>query len=121
MKPSEPKIVRYLAKCDECGTAMSTEADDRIGNVAHKLDLEQKGLPLQPWDQDLVVGQLRYQANTGSLVMPCFKCGKMKKARQIRGKYNRNKACNAKCLSATGHDCECSCAGRNHGKNYSVD
>lgn len=121
MMLSEPKIARYLAKCGACGTVMSTEADERVGNVSHRLKLEQEGLPLQTWDKEVVVGQLQYNANTGELVLPCFECGKIRKAHQIRGKYNRNKVCNNKCMSATGFDCECSCAGRNHGKNYSVD
>lgn len=25
--------------------------------------------------------------------------------------------CDARCMNATGHDCECSCGGRNHGIN----
>lgn len=33
----------------------------------------------------------------------------------VRGRYNLKKVCNARCESATGHSCECSCGGRNHG------
>lgn len=36
----------------------------------------------------------------------------------IAGTLNPAVACTAKCQSATGHDCECSCGGKNHGNAH---
>lgn len=38
----------------------------------------------------------------------------------VRGVYNPGKECNARCMSAIGHDCECRCGGKNHGAGYSI-
>ena len=34
----------------------------------------------------------------------------------VRARTNRAVRCNSKCTGATGHQCECSCGGRNHGR-----
>ena len=33
----------------------------------------------------------------------------------VKGVLNEDKTCNARCVNATGMDCECPCAGRQHG------
>ncbi len=33
----------------------------------------------------------------------------------IRGHYNAAIKCDGRCMGATGHNCECSCGGANHG------
>ena len=40
--------------------------------------------------------------------------------KRIDGHHNPSVACNMKCLSATGPQCECSCAGDNHGAGHSL-
>src|SRR5689334_6771820 len=49
----------------------------------------------------------------------CPQCGNHHIAeRQIFRKANpSNHKCDARCLAATGHNCECSCGGKNHGKH----
>lgn len=42
-------------------------------------------------------------------------CNALIRLRRVIGKYNPGKKCSAKCLAATGHDCECECGGKNHG------
>lgn len=34
---------------------------------------------------------------------------------EVKGVYNADKTCNARCTNAIGPDCECSCAGAQHG------
>jgi len=48
---------------------------------------------------------------------PCVDCacGKRIYLRPVQGTYVAEKPCNAKCTGATGHVCECSCGGKNHG------
>jgi hypothetical protein len=42
-------------------------------------------------------------------------CGKCLRARPVVGKLNPGIKCNSRCEGATGHVCECSCGGKNHG------
>lgn len=55
----------------------------------------------------------------GGIVYVCT-CGVPCRARPVLGKYNPGKACNAKCQASTGHQCECSCRGKNHGAGHEV-
>lgn len=50
-------------------------------------------------------------------VMVCA-CGAKVTAKPVAGKVNHAIACNAKCTSAKGHACECSCGGKNHGAGH---
>lgn len=53
-----------------------------------------------------------------ALWMPCPDCGSQNTTvARVNGTYSEIKTCNARCLNATGGDCECSCVGENHGKN----
>lgn len=38
--------------------------------------------------------------------------------RVVRGRYNGSRKCDDRCVYAKGADCECSCAGRNHGTGW---
>lgn len=47
-------------------------------------------------------------------------CGKillLDFGKPIYGKFVKETICDGKCLNATGHNCECSCGGKNHGLN----
>lgn len=37
----------------------------------------------------------------------------------IRARFSAGKPCDARCIYAKGPDCECSCAGANHGAGHS--
>lgn len=39
----------------------------------------------------------------------------------VNGKLSTAHVCNDKCMASTGPACECSCAGKNHGKNHVVN
>jgi hypothetical protein len=46
-------------------------------------------------------------------------CGHwMTNGRKILGKLNPEIGCDGRCMGATGHNCECSCGGTNHGSNH---
>jgi hypothetical protein len=36
----------------------------------------------------------------------------------VLGRFNQSKKCDGRCTSATGHNCECQCGGRNHGSDH---
>ena len=49
-----------------------------------------------------------------------FKCPSCKRERRgtvVKGRVSEHK-CNAKCLASKSGVCECSCGGKNHGKNH---
>ena len=50
----------------------------------------------------------------GEFVATCT-CGAVRRVKAVRGVFSAKHKCSAKCLSATGHDCECECGGKNHG------
>lgn len=55
----------------------------------------------------------------GATLPPCPACGyPVIKSDVIRGKYSADHKCNRKCTSALGADCECQCAGENHGADH---
>lgn len=54
-------------------------------------------------------------AKMGDFALWCRGCGKSRVAKPVRGRFNAAVACNAKCQSSHGHQCECSCGGKNHG------
>lgn len=51
----------------------------------------------------------------GKLWVPCSHCGEINSYQPVKGVFNPDKKCNAKCLNAKGFSCECACAGKNHG------
>lgn len=78
-----------------------------------------------PWVERLV----SLYAPTDAAVMPwidamarvgwiCETHGKIMKLVIVNGTLVEDKACDRRCTTATGPDCECSCAGANHGAAY---
>jgi hypothetical protein len=101
------RIFRYLAKCKKCGTITSGKSSGSNMNMGK--------VPKGPYPR---TGDV-YSDSWGNQVMDCRKCGEPARAKQVRGKYNPDIPCNAKCLASTGFNCECSCGGKNHGASYS--
>lgn len=56
---------------------------------------------------------------------PCYGMSQCREHRRyviwerIEGKVSEH-VCDARCTSAKGHNCECSCGGANHGKDWDV-
>lgn len=48
----------------------------------------------------------------------CGYVGALAALKSVRGTYRPEVACTARCTTATRPDCECSCAGRNHGSDH---
>lgn len=55
-----------------------------------------------------------FEVGNGVIAYTCS-CGAKRKAEPVRGRYVAEKKCSSKCLASIGHDCECSCGGKNHG------
>lgn len=47
-------------------------------------------------------------------------CGAPMDGHRVEGRLNTAIQCNARCMGATGPNCECSCAGQNHGAAHAA-
>jgi hypothetical protein len=64
-----------------------------------------------------VSAKLWYELNNNRQVCPA--CSRyMVRGTLVRGTFNAEKVCNAKCMGATSGVCECNCAGSNHGAGH---
>ena len=50
----------------------------------------------------------------------CPGCDKDIYGKAIDGRFKADHPCDARCTGATGHSCECSCGGANHGMDHSA-
>ena len=99
---------RYSCKCKLCKSKWTSELSDRVAVAkahADKCELyrtrysnRRKLFPSQSEDSE------HYQ-------MSCMYMTHI----QITGHFNAEVKCDGRCTSATGHNCECSCGGKNHG------
>lgn len=111
IKPA--KVVRYSCKCKLCKAKWTTELSDYMATYnAHEPNCpgysdyflkRTKGM-VRPMTRDRMAAE-QYQ-------MACFCLDR----RPIQGRYNAEIKCDGRCMGATGHNCECSCGGANHGK-----
>lgn len=53
-----------------------------------------------------------------SVECPSCGAGHCLEGRRVRGQHNASVPCDARCTGATGHQCECSCGGKNHGSDW---
>ena len=99
------RTVRQIAKCKRCKKAHSrmavvlsevTERSDKCTPVSRRTWIE--GNPAGRWMCGCTDGTTY---------------------RNVDGTRNDNVKCDARCTEATGHKCECSCAGKNHGASHS--
>ena len=51
--------------------------------------------------------------------LPCERCGRPMAGKPLHGQHNPAVPCDRRCTGAIGHNCECSCGGRNHGMDWS--
>jgi hypothetical protein len=104
------KIERYSAKCKLCKARWTTEESDRTKAFdAHESSCPRYSQFLAARvgckaDNLRVVENERYQMSV--LWFSHI---------QIEGHYVAEKVCDGRCMGATGHVCDCSCGGKNHG------
>ena len=98
---TEPR--RFIGKCKACKTPRSALVSSLISSAR-----------MSYIETDSAA---HYYCN-GEAFVPCD-CGRWVRMTEVRGKFSAKHQCNARCMSSTGPACECSCAGRNHGANFS--
>lgn len=106
------KPARYIAACKGCGGRVRVEAKC-----------------VKAWRAYLGYGRTerRYEwmLPSGSIVegyeslwVHCL-CDRPLEFKRMHGRHSETKKCGARCLSATGPNCECQCGGKNHGGGWS--
>lgn len=104
-------------KCKTCGKATSTlaarvQAEWKFSGVRRGAFVNEAGN---------VVGFEHCIGDTSSLLIECRGgCGSWKVARKVLGKVRNDIKCDGRCMSATGHNCECQCGGKNHGAAHAA-
>ena len=104
------KINRYSCKCRLCKVRWTTEKDRQQAYTEHEqncpryTEFYNRRLAMYREPQRFVDSE-RYQMSQLFF-----------EYRQIEGYVNNTVSCDARCEGATGHCCECSCGGANHGR-----
>lgn len=93
--------VRQIAKC-KCGAARSRTI---------------KATTTRWYCSDKIAPVSKSTRFEGEVAVDCA-CGKALRFVDVKGTYRADKKCDARCLNSTGHVCECSCGGKNHGAGH---
>lgn len=103
-------------KCKHCGKATSVMAE-RV-NAEWKVNGIIRGCFLTD------TGAVHYGYYLGwdesAVIVPCRGCGALRVAQKVLGKVRNEIRCDGRCESATGHNCECQCGGKNHGRAHAA-
>lgn len=99
---------RFNGKCKGCGAGYSMMAapgwkNTGAGGYGHTIIVDAAGT--------------EYDSDGYRAIVACA-CGRKFWAAPVSGKFKARVKCNAKCLESTGHVCECSCGGKNHGAGH---
>jgi hypothetical protein len=101
-----PPATRYSCRCTLCRKAWTAHDpadsfDRHIATCGQSQAVERDHIKWYPnYGKENIRAAVRRQ---------CFA------HQRIKGHYHPETKCNAKCTSATGPDCSCSCGGANHG------
>lgn len=98
----------YLVKC-KCGTIRCETWNEWVNAASNCSVVVGYRKAVDPWDREQT-----YNVNAD---FRCSGCGRYFQVTQIRGRVSEH-VCGAKCLASKGPSCECSCGGKNHGRNY---
>lgn len=118
-------MIRHNAKCTRCGARVSILAASTRTSVALPADFNAIAWhgrtlfgPLAPVLVD--AGGFGHIGHPNGGIARICVCGAALVLAPVRGIIRTDKKCDARCENATGHDCECACGGKHHGRAHSV-
>lgn len=125
-------VSRWIGKCRFCKKAVSTEVRQDVKltwqwSQPDKLYFSKRMyeyVPLSPYSRYITAKNGHYVTVTcpngclGEASRPEWREISLITCKRINGKHNDSIKCNGKCINATGPNCECSCAGENHGAQH---
>lgn len=104
-----------IYNCKRCKKGKRVEYP--LGNSRNgfsRIDSTGKAVPSAVWIQSWGGGKpTTYGGDTEMGI--CADCQKMMSFGALKAFVNPDHKCDARCTSARGHNCECSCGGANHG------
>lgn len=106
-------MARFIGKCSKCGTVLAVVAEKSVRVIGRDRFGNEKKRVTFTFPNGETCDEPRH-------FVGCWTCpSRHGQARQIelhtiRGVVTEEE-CNAKCTGAAGHQCECSCGGKNHG------
>lgn len=95
------RTVRFIYKCRPCKVV---KAIDRRYELSYWVDAAGK--------RGSVSDRL-----LSAHIDPRCACGRYYRVQQVKAALSEHQ-CDARCINATGPDCECGCGGKNHGNAY---
>jgi hypothetical protein len=102
---------RLTLRCAFCAKHFTADKDDRIpASIRHIESCAKAQRRIDHWYPD---AERKTRALPG--IANTYVSG-----REITGTFKSGVKCDARCQGAIGHDCECSCNGRNHGIGLSA-
>lgn len=119
--PAQIKTKRFIFKCKNknCKTCPPKAVDVEFRRVVTGTD--RWGAKTRVTEYNLPGhGFTRYFIGTQHWhdLARCPNCGSQRGSDEVIGTFSDKHACDARCLSAKGPKCECSCAGANHGSGW---
>lgn len=114
--------VRYTAKCAVKGCRAITSALVEVTTTTDTYGLPTGGGHNAVRRHRYEVVEGGWTAGTllhGKALIPVDPCGHGRMvAKPVHGRLSDGVKCDRRCTGARGHDCECSCAGSNHGADH---
>jgi len=118
-------VSRWIGKCPACKTARRVEVRQDVRLTWQYSTPDKMAFSTRVYQYEVLSPGTRHyaQARGGLVVVARCEQGCTDRhgevvwmtCKRIEGVHNAGIACNAKCVNATGPNCECSCAGDNHG------
>jgi len=117
-------VSRWIGKCPQCKTARRVEVRQDVRLTWQYSTPDKMAFSKRVYQYEVLSAGTRHYVHKGGnyvMAMCDALCTDAHKeahwflCKRIEGVYNDGIKCNAKCMNATGPNCECSCAGENHG------
>lgn len=110
-------MTTVIYNCKRCKTAKRVEYP--IKGIREDYRKDENGKTYLPGIWIAAIGGGKPTEYAGDPIGICPNCGHMMQTGILKGRFNADIPCNAKCTGARGHSCECSCGGANHGSQWS--
>jgi hypothetical protein len=108
--PNGPTLFRFNARCRRCFITTTT-----LAGATGDFKKNHHGSTARIFRDEKGNERLAWAGSDREIIIPCRECDRGVIARRVEGKYKADKKCDGRCTSALGHNCECSCGGKNHG------
>lgn len=111
------KISTIIYNCKTCKKVLRVEYPiEKAKGYFYRRDANDKLIPnscwVKRWNAD---GTRLFDGDIEKGL--CASCGAFMSSGELKGFFNADVKCSARCTNARGNNCECSCGGLNHGAN----